>query len=71
MTGNLVRKIDDLVKPSTPISVSPSQRCPGHAPTSEEQVAAFADRDLSEQAFPYVFLDARQCKARIGWREVR
>ena len=28
-------------------------------------MAAFNNRDLSEQAFPYVFLDATFCRARI------
>ncbi|MDQ3325553.1 MAG: IS256 family transposase, partial [Actinomycetota bacterium] len=30
------------------------------------EVAAFNTRDLSGQAFPYVFLDATYCKARVG-----
>ncbi len=30
------------------------------------QVAAFADRNLAEAEFPYVFLDATYCKARVG-----
>ena len=32
----------------------------------DEDVAAFNGRDLSDQAFPYVFLDATYCKARVG-----
>jgi putative transposase len=32
----------------------------------DEQVGAFADRDLAEAPFPYVFLDATYCKARVG-----
>src|SRR5438046_8824928 len=30
------------------------------------EVAAFRDRSLTETAFPYLFLDACFCKARIG-----
>jgi len=32
----------------------------------DTEVVSFADRDLSEDEFPYVFLDATYCKARIG-----
>jgi putative transposase len=30
------------------------------------EVAAFRDRSLAEVEFPYVFLDATFCKARVG-----
>jgi putative transposase len=33
-------------------------------------VAAFRDRRLTEQRFPYVFLDATYCKARVNHRVV-
>ncbi|WP_196766253.1 transposase, partial [Mycobacterium avium] len=33
-------------------------------------VGAFRDRPLSEQHFPYVFLDATYCKARVNHRVV-
>ncbi|GAA5650130.1 IS256 family transposase IS1245 [Geodermatophilus obscurus DSM 43160] len=36
----------------------------------DEEVAAFRDRSLAEQAFPYVFLDATYCKARVNRRVV-
>src|SRR5687768_5547117 len=36
----------------------------------DEEVAAFRDRSLTEQAFPYVFLDATYCKARVNRRVV-
>ena len=39
-----------------------SRICADH----DEQAASFADRDLSEQPFPYVFLDTTY-KARVEW----
>jgi putative transposase len=33
-------------------------------------VAAFRDRSLAGQAFPYVFVDATYCKARVNRRVV-
>src|SRR5215208_2632124 len=36
----------------------------------DEEVAAFRDRSLTEVAFPYVFLDATYCKARVNRRVV-
>ena len=61
-----MRKVDDLVKAlgaDTGISKSEVSRI---CADLDEEVAAFADRDLSETAFPYVFLDATYCKARVG-----
>jgi len=66
VTGTSVRKVDDLVKAlgaDTGISKSEVSRI---CADLDEQVASFADRDLSETGFPYVFLDATYCKARIG-----
>ena len=66
VTGTSVRKVDDLVKAlgaDTEISKSEVSRI---CADLDEQVAAFADRDLSETAFQYVFLDATYCKARVG-----
>jgi transposase-like protein len=66
VTGTSVRKVDDLVKAlgaDTGISKSEVSRICAEL---DGEVAAFADRDLTEQAFPYVFLDATYCKARIG-----
>ena len=66
VTGTSVRKVDDLVKAlgaDTGISKSEVSRI---CADLDAEVAAFADRDLSETAFPYVFLDATYCKARIG-----
>jgi putative transposase len=35
-----------------------------------DEVAAFRDRSLAEQALPYVFLDATYCKTRVNRRVV-
>ena len=66
VTGTSVRKVDDLVKAlgaDTGISKSEVSRI---CADLDAEVAAFADRSLSGTAFPYVFLDATYCKARIG-----
>jgi len=66
VAGTSVRKVDDLVKAlgaDTGISKSEVSRI---CADLDSEVAAFADRDLSETEFPYVFLDATYCKARIG-----
>jgi putative transposase len=64
--GVSTRKVDDLVKAlgaDSGISKSEVSRI---CTELDEQVAAFADRSLVQVAFPYVFLDATYCKARIG-----
>jgi len=66
VTGTSVRKVDDLVKAlgaDAGISKSEVSRI---CADLDEQVASFAGRTLSEQEFPYVFLDATYCKARVG-----
>jgi putative transposase len=68
--GVSTRKVDDLVKAlgaDTGISKSEVSRiCAG----LDEDVAAFRDRPLGDAAFPYVFVDATYCKARVGRRVV-
>ena len=68
--GVSTRKVDDLVKAlgaDTGISKSEVSRiCAG----LDAEVAEFRDRTLSAQDFPYVFLDATYCKARVGHRIV-
>ena len=68
--GVSTRKVDDLVKAlgaDSGISKSEVSRiCAG----LDEEVAAFRDRSLAEAAFPYVFVDATYCKARVGRRVV-
>src|SRR5215210_4989008 len=68
--GVSTRKVDDLVKAlgaDTGISKSEVSRI---CADLDEEVAAFRDRSLAEIAFPYVFLDATYCKARVNRRVV-
>jgi len=68
--GVSTRKVDDLVKAlgaDTGISKSEVSRI---CRDLDVEVAAFRDRSLDEQAFPYVFLDATYCKARVNRRVV-
>ena len=63
--GVSTRKVDDLVKAlgvDTGISKSEVSRiCQG----LDDEVAAFRDRSLTDTDYPYVFLDATYCKARV------
>jgi putative transposase len=64
--GVSTRKVDDLVAAmgaDTGISKSEVSRI---CTDLDVEVAAFRDRSLAEVAFPYVFLDAAYCKARVG-----
>lgn len=64
--GTSTRKVDDLVAAmgaGTGVSKSEVSRI---CADLDEDVAAFNSRDLGEQAFAYVFLDATYCKARVG-----
>ena len=64
------RKVDDLVKAlgaDTGISKSEVSRICANL---DEDVAAFRDRPLADTAYPYMFLDATYCKARVDWRVV-
>src|SRR5881398_552425 len=68
--GTSTRKVDDLVKAlgaDTGISKSEVSRI---CADLDAEVAAFRDRSLAEQPFPYVFLDATYCKARVDRRVV-
>src|SRR3712207_6046871 len=68
--GVSTRKVDDLVRAlgaDTGISKSEVSRI---CADLDAEVAAFRDRSLAEQAFPYVFLDATYCKARVNRRVV-
>jgi transposase-like protein len=66
--GVSTRKVDDLVKAlgaDSGISRSEVSRiCAG----LDQEVGAFRDRSLQDVAFPYVFLDATYCKARVSGR---
>jgi len=68
--GVSTRKVDDLVKAlgaDSGISKSEVSRICGGL---DAEVAEFRDRSLAGQEFPYVFLDATYCKARVGHRIV-
>jgi putative transposase len=68
--GVSARKVDDLVKAlgaDTGISKSEVSRI---CADLDEEVDAFRDRSLAAAAFPYVFLDATYCKARVNRRVV-
>ena len=68
--GVSTRKVDDLVKAlgaDTGISKSEVSRICAEL---DEEVGAFRDRSLADQEFPYVFLDATYCKARVNRRVV-
>jgi transposase-like protein len=68
--GVSTRKVDDLVKAlgaDTGISKSEVSRI---CSDLDVEVGAFRSRPLAGSAFPYVFLDATYCKARVGGRVV-
>jgi putative transposase len=67
--GVSTRRVDDLVVAmgGTGISKSEVSRICAQL---DEDVAAWRSRPLDEIAFPYVFLDATYCKARINQRVV-
>jgi putative transposase len=68
--GVSTRKVDDLVKAlgaDSGISKSEVSRI---CADLDDEVAAFRDRSLATAAFPYVFLDATYCKARVNRRVV-
>ena len=70
ITGTSTRKVDDLVKAlgvDTGISKSEVSRI---CEDLDEEVAAFRGRSLKGDAYPYVFLDATYCKARVNRRVV-
>jgi transposase-like protein len=66
VTGTSTRKVDDLVVAmgaDTGISKSEVSRI---CADLDVEVTTFRDRSLVEVEFPYVFLDACFCKARVG-----
>jgi len=68
--GVSTRKVDDLVAAlgvDAGISKSEVSRI---CADLDVDVAVFQGRELTEQAFPYVFVDATYCKARVGGRVV-
>jgi putative transposase len=68
--GVSTRKVDDLVKAlgaDSGISKSEVSRI---CADLDLEIGAFTGRDLSQMTFPYVFLDATYCKARVNRRVV-
>jgi len=68
--GVSTRKVDDLVRAlgaDTGISSSQVSRI---CADLDAEVGAFRDRSLADVAYPYVFLDATYCKARVNHRVV-
>ena len=68
--GVSTRKVDDLVRAlgaDSGISKSEVSRI---CADLDQEVAAFRDRSLAGQSFPYVFVDATYCKARVNRRVV-
>jgi hypothetical protein len=68
--GVSTRKVDDLVKAlgaDSGISKSEVSRI---CADLDEEITAFRDRSLASASFPYVFLDATYCKARVNRRVV-
>jgi putative transposase len=68
--GVSTRKVDDLVKSlgaDSGISKSEVSRI---CADLDQEVGAFRDRSLADLDYPYVFLDATYCKARVGHRVV-
>ena len=67
--GVSIRKVDDLVRAlgaDSGISKSEVSRI---CADLDQEVSAFRDRSLAGQAFPYVFVDATYCKARVNREE--
>jgi len=68
--GVSTRSVDDLVKAlgaDTGISTSEVSRICGEL---DAELTAFKERPLDHTVFPYVFLDATYCKARVNHRIV-
>lgn len=66
----LTRKVDDLLKglgADTGISKSEVSRICSHL---DDDANEFRYRDLTDTSYPYVFLDATYCKARVGGKVV-
>jgi putative transposase len=68
--GVSTRKVDDVVKAlgiDSGISKSEVSRI---CADLDVEVAAFRDRSLADTSYPYVFVDATYCKARVNHRVV-
>jgi putative transposase len=66
LQGTSTRKVDDLVKALGADSGISKNEVSRICADLDTEVAAFRDRPLSQQRFPYVFLDTTYCKARVN-----
>jgi putative transposase len=64
--GVSTRKVDDLVAAMGADSGISKSEVSRICADLDVEVAAFRDRSLSDVAYPYLFLDACFCKARVG-----
>src|ERR671931_1202577 len=68
--GTSTRKVDDLVKALGADSGVSKSEVSRICAELDVEVAAFRDRSLAGQVFPYLFVDATYCKARVNRRVV-
>jgi putative transposase len=68
--GVSTRKVDDLVRALGADSGISKSQVSRICADLDGEVAGFWDRSLAGQAFPYVFVDATYCKARVNRRVV-
>lgn len=68
--GVSTRKVDDLVKALGAASGISKSEVSRICQDLDADVAVFRDRDLAGQPYPYVFVDATYCKARVNGRTV-
>ena len=64
--GVSTRKVDDLVKALGADTGNSKSEVSRIRADLDGEVGAFRDRSLASDQFPYVFLDATYCKARVG-----
>ena len=68
--GVSTRKVDDLVRALGAASGISKSEVSRICADLDGEVSAFRDRSLAGQVFPYVFVDATYCKARVNRRVV-
>jgi putative transposase len=68
--GVSTRKVDDLVRALGAASGISKSEVSRICADLDGEVSAFRDRSLAGQRFPYVFVDATYCKARVNRRVV-
>ena len=68
--GVSTRKVDDLVRALGADSGISKSEVSRTCANLDEDVAEFRERRLDDTSYPYVFVDATYCKARVGRRVV-